>query len=54
MRGGAGVHQEGSVVLVISSQTFVSLVRPSIRTLRRLGFTFCAREKRPGSLFRTS
>ena len=52
--GGAGVHQEGSVVLVISFQTIGSLVRLRIWTLRWLGFTFCAQEKCPGSLFRIS
>ena len=54
MCSGARVHQEGSVVLIISSQTFVSLVWPRIQTLQWLGFTFCAQEKCPGSLFWTS
>jgi len=51
--GGAGEHQEGSVVLSISSQIAYSLEQPRTRVLVRLEFTCFALAKHPGSGFRS-
>ncbi len=51
IRGGAGEHQEGSIVFSISFQISWSLNRPSIRVLPWFAFACFARPKRSASGF---